>query len=123
MRSGGWAIMGGMGWEEFEQMERQQLRERSEGKLRRALGSPLPGESVEQLDRIGEQDRRRAEQGLVAVMGQGGTISYEHLDDLGRLDMTSRTAAERVVVDWLKERVESRKLGAQAPPVPRHLLG
>jgi len=111
-----------MGWEEFEQMERQGLRERCEEQLRRALGMPLPGETEEQLDRIGAHDRRRAEQGLVAVMDAGGTISYKHVDDLGRLDMNSRTAAEGVVVDWLKERVESRKLGAEAPPIPRHLL-
>ena len=107
----------------FMEMECQRLRERSEGKLRRALGSPLPGETAEQLDRIGAQDRRRAERGLVAVMDRGGTISYQHVDDLGRLDMNSRTAAERVVVDWLKQRVEGRKQRAEAPPVPRHLLG
>ncbi len=53
------------------EMVRQRLRERSEGKLRRALGSPLPGETAEQLDRIGAQDRRRAERGLVAVMDRG----------------------------------------------------
>ena len=110
-----------MGWEGFPRIERQQLRERREGKLRRALGRPLPGESVEQLDRIGELDRRRAERGLVAVVDRGGRISYEHIDDLGRLDMDARTAAERLVVDWLKERVERRKLGAEAPPVPAHL--
>ena len=110
-----------MGWEEFEQLERQELRERREGKLRRALGGPLPGESVEQLDRIGERDRRRAEQGLVAVVDGGGTFSHKHIDDLGRLDMVSRTAAERVEVDWLQERVERRKLVAEAPPIPAHL--
>jgi hypothetical protein len=110
-----------MGWEEFEHMERQQLRERREGKLRRALGVPLPGESVEQLDRIGEQDRRRAERGLVPLLDAGGRIVYKHLDDLGTLDMNARTSAERLTVDWLKERVERRKLGAEAPPVPSHL--
>jgi hypothetical protein len=103
--------------------EREQLRERREGKLRRALGRPLAGETKEQLDRLGERDRRRAEQGLVAVVGRGGAIYYEHIDDLGTLDMRFRTAAERGVVGWLKERVQSRKLGAQAPPIPRHLLG
>ena len=110
-----------MGWEEFKQTEHQQLRERREGKLRRALGVPLPEESVEELDRVGEQDRRRAEQGLVAVTDRGGRISYKHVDDLGRLDMNARTAAERLTVDWLKERVERRKLGAEAPPMPEHL--
>ena len=122
-RALGWMgdTLGRVGWEEFEQTEREQLRERRDGKLRRALGVALPGESEEQLERIGEQDRRRAEQGLVAVMDRGGTISYKHLDDLGRLDMNARTAAERLTVDWLKERVECRKRGADAPPVPRHL--
>jgi hypothetical protein len=45
----------------------------------------------------------------------------KHIDDLGRLDMNSRTAAERVTVKWLKERVVRRKLGADAPPIPVHL--
>jgi hypothetical protein len=40
----------------------------------------LPGKSSEQLDRIGEQDRRRAEQGLVPLMGEGGTIYYKHIE-------------------------------------------
>jgi hypothetical protein len=111
-----------MGWEGFMQMERRQRQERRAGKLRRALGIPLPGETGEQLDRIGDQDRQRAEQGMVAVMGAGSEISYERLDELGRLDMNARTAAERVQVDWLKERVERRKLGAEAPPIPEHLL-
>jgi hypothetical protein len=110
-----------VGWEEFQQMERRQLRERREGKLRRTLGISLPGESVEELDRIGELDRRRAEQGLVPLLDAGGRISHKYIDDLGRLDMNSRTAAERVTVDWLKERVECRKQGAEAPPIPPHL--
>jgi len=112
-----------MGWEGFMDMERRQLRERREGKLRGALGRPLPGETKEQLDRIGERDRLRAEQGLVAVVGQGGRISHKHLNDLGTLDMRFRTAAERVTVEWLKERVEGRKLGTEAPTIPRHVLG
>ena len=110
-----------MGWEEFKQMERQQLRERREGKLRRALGVTLPGETTEQLDRIGEQDRRRGEQGLVPLIDRDGTISYKHIDELSRLDMNARSVAERVVVDWLKQRVESRKQGSDAPPIPAHL--
>jgi hypothetical protein len=31
------------------------------------------------------------------------------------------TAAEREEVGWLKERVERRKRGADAPPIPTHL--
>lgn len=56
-------------------MEREQHWERREGKLRRALGILLPGESSEQLDRIGEQDRVRAERSLVALEGEDGTTS------------------------------------------------
>jgi hypothetical protein len=39
---------------------REQLWQRREGKLRKALGVPLAGETAEQLDRIGERDRLRA---------------------------------------------------------------
>jgi hypothetical protein len=85
------------------------------------LGRPLPGESSEQLDRIGGQDRRRAEQGLVSIKGEGGRISYKHIDDLRPLDMRFVTAAEREEVGWLKERVKRRKRGAEAPPIPTHL--
>ena len=102
-------------------MERRQLLERCESKLRRPLGVAQPGESVEGLDLLGEQDQLRAEQGLVAIMGEGGRISYQDLDDLTSLDMRFRTAAERVTVEWLRERVERRKRGVEAPPIPTHL--
>lgn len=69
------------------EMERKRLQDRRQGKLRVALGVPLPGETAEQLDRIGERDRIRAERGLVAVKGAGGRIYYKHIDDLGMLDM------------------------------------
>jgi hypothetical protein len=110
-----------MSWEGFMHMERRQLRERREGKLRRALGVPLPGETAEQLERIGERDRLRAEQGLVSIKDLGGRISYKHIDHLSPLDMRLVTAAGWVEVGWLKERVERRKRGAEAPPIPTHL--
>ena len=103
------------------QMERKQLWERRKGKLRRALGRPLPGESVEELDRLGEQDQLRAEQGLVIVVGEGGRIFYKHIDDLSRYDMRFRTAAERVEVAWLKDRVECSQKGEDSPTLPYHL--
>src|SRR5215207_8803652 len=110
-----------MSWEGFMQMERRQLYERREGKLRRALGVVLPGEPVGELDRIGEEDQLRAKQGLVAVMGEGGRISYKHIDALSTHDMYFRIAAERVEVAWLKERVVRRKRGATSPTIPYHL--
>lgn len=103
------------------QMEHGQLRERLQGKLRRALGVALPGESVEELDRLGEQDQLRAKQGLVPVVGDGGRIFHKHIDDLGRHDMRFKTAAERVEVAWLKDRVERSKSGTDSPIIPYHL--
>jgi hypothetical protein len=110
-----------MSWEAFMQMERRQLWERREGKLRRALGVALPGESGEGLDQLGEQDQLRAEQGLVPVVGEGGKIFYKHLDDLSTHDMHYRIAAEWVEVAWLKGRVVCRKRGAASPTIPYHL--
>jgi hypothetical protein len=112
-----------MSWEAFMQMERRQLWERRKGKLRRALGVALSGESVEELDRLGKQDQLRAEQGLVIVVGEGGRIFYKHIDDLSRHDMRFRTAAELVEVAWLKDRVECNKRGAGLPTIPYHLRG
>jgi hypothetical protein len=91
-------------------------REASQG-----LGVPLPGETVEQLDLLGEWDRVRAEHGLVPIMGEAGKIYYKHVDDLSTLDMRSRVAAEWATVEWLKERVVRRREGADAPLIPRHL--
>jgi hypothetical protein len=110
-----------MGWEEFMQMERRRLWERCQGKLRKALGVALADESVEELERIGEEDQLRAEQGLVLVMGQGGKIFYKHIDALSTLDMRFRTAAEWLEEAWLKERLARRKKGEEAPPIPTHL--
>src|SRR3712207_5079712 len=109
-----------MSWEGFMKMERRQLQERRHGKLRRALGVPLPGASpgasVEELDRLGEEDRRRAEAGLVAVMGKSGEIYYKHVGDLSIYDMRARIAAERVQIAFLKERTERQK--GESPPPP-----
>ena len=57
-----------MVWQEFMRSERRRLDERRQGKLREALGEPHSGETVELLERIGEEDRLRACQGLVAVL-------------------------------------------------------
>ncbi len=96
------------------EMERRQLRERREGKLRRALGVPLPGESFRELDEIGEKDRRMAGAGLVGVMRKGKVV-YEPLDGLTVHDVWPRIAAERAQIAWLKERIERRK--RETPPV------
>jgi hypothetical protein len=57
----------------------------------------------------------------VPVVGQGGKLFFKHIDDLSRVDMHSRIAAEWVKVAWLKERVKRRKRGAAPPIIPYHL--
>ena len=102
-------------------MERKRLRQRSAGQLRSALGKPLPGETLEEVDRLGERDRLRAKLGLVAVVSMGGPIYYKHLDDLSPTEMRFRTAAERIEVGWLQERQERRRNSEPPPPVPPHI--
>jgi hypothetical protein len=45
------------GWEGYMGMERVRLAARIWGRMAPALGSPVPGESQEDLDRIAEDDR------------------------------------------------------------------
>jgi hypothetical protein len=49
----------------------------SGGNSRSATKLPLPGEFVEELDRLGEEGRVRAEEGLVHVMGKTSKIFYK----------------------------------------------
>ena len=107
--------------EEFMCLERRRLKERRAGKLRRALGDPLPGETKAQLERIGEADRIRARQGLVAVVRADGRASYKYIDALGADDIEDRLAAEWLEEGWLKQRAKRRRKGADAVPIPKHL--
>jgi hypothetical protein len=110
-----------MGWQEFMRMERRRLNERRQGKLREALGEPLWGETVDLLDRLGEEDRLRACQGLAAMVGADGRASYRHIDALGREEMEDRLAAEWLEEGWLKQRAKRRRNGAEALSIPKHL--
>ena len=110
-----------MGWQEFMRMERRRLDERRKGKLREVLGEPMPGETLEQLDRIGKEDRLRAGHGMVAIIGADGRASYRYIGALGGDDMEDRLAAEWLEEGWLKRRVECRRKGAEAPSIPKHL--
>ena len=110
-----------MVWQEFIRRERKRLDERREGKLREALGEPLSGETVELLERLGEEDRLRACRGLVAVVREDGRACYRHIDALGRDDIEDRLAAEWLEEGWLKQRAKRRMKGVGAPPIPEHL--
>jgi hypothetical protein len=100
-------------WKAFMQAERRELVLRKEGQLARMLGEPLPGESAAEVLELASEDRRQAEEGLVALM-RDGEVSYKHLEELSEWDMPARIAASRSRTTWLKERQEYRWFGRVA---------
>ena len=90
-------------WERFMQAELRELDLRKGGQLARLLSEPLPGEPPAALERLTSEDRRQAEEGLVALM-RNGNVFYKHLEELSQEDMPARIAANRARTTWLKER-------------------
>ena len=90
-------------WKLFMQEELRELEKRKSGQLAELLGEALPGEPSVALERLADEDRRQAEEGLVALMS-GGKVDYKHLDELSPKDMPARAAANRLRTTWLKER-------------------
>jgi hypothetical protein len=90
-------------WESFMQAELRDLELRKDGQLARLLGEALPGEPPAALQRLASEDRRQAEEGLVALMSNG-KVSYKHVEGLTEEDMPARVAAKRLRTTWLKER-------------------
>src|SRR3954469_24113559 len=90
-------------WKEFMRAERRELELRKDGELARLLGEALPGEPPAEVARLASEDRRQAEEGLVALMSSG-KVYYKHLEELSEVDMPARIAANRLRTTWLKER-------------------
>ena len=90
-------------WEQFMQTEQRELELRRADQLAKLLGEPLPGEPPATLERLAFEDRRQAEEGLVALMS-GKKVFYKHIDELCPEDMPARIAANRLRTTWLKER-------------------
>jgi hypothetical protein len=97
-------------WERFMETERRMLEARRAGQLAKALVRALPGESPERLARIGSEDRRRAEQGLVELRSEGGELSYKHVEELHPEDRVDRIRAELARIEWLLERQGRRNI-------------
>jgi ABC-type glutathione transport system ATPase component len=95
-------------WDEFMEMERACIQEHASGKMARALGHALPGETQEELERIAAEDQRLAQQGMVKLKSRQ-RVYFKHIDELTREDRKARIAAEREQVDWLMKRVGLRK--------------
>jgi hypothetical protein len=95
-------------WERFMQAELRELELRKGGQLAMLLGEPLLGEPLlgeppTALERLASEDRRQAEEGLVALTS-GGKVFYKHVDELCPEDRQAKIAANRVRTKWLKER-------------------
>jgi len=99
-------------WESFVQEELRELELRKDGQPARLLGEPLPGESPAALQRLASEDRRQADEGLVALMSNGKVL-YKHVEELTEEDMPARVAANRLRTTWLKERQHSRQLSCR----------
>jgi hypothetical protein len=99
-------------WKAFMQAERRELELRKNGQLGKMLGEPLPGELPTEMLRLASEDRRQAEEGLVALM-HDGEVFYKPLEELWVKDMPARIAATRSRTAWLKERKEDRWFGRE----------
>jgi hypothetical protein len=67
------------------------------------LGEALAGETPAALRRLAFEDRRQAEDGLVALTSNG-KVYYKPVEELTKEDMAARIAAIRLRESWLKER-------------------
>jgi hypothetical protein len=108
-------------WEKHMRLERELLAQRRDGKLAKAIGKALPGESPQDLEQMAREDRSKAEEGLVSLLW-GGQLSYKHIDKLTPENLLARLEAEREQVNWLMGRLQSlqqtkgRGVGEQDTP-------
>ena len=91
-------------WEQYMEVERRELEQRRSGQLGRALGLALPGESQEELQRIAEEDQRKAERGLVELRS-GDEVWYKHIDEITRDDRPARIESKNARTVWIQERL------------------
>jgi hypothetical protein len=99
-------------WKEFMQEERRELELRKNGQLAKMLREPLPGEPPALVLQLASEDRKQAEEGLVALMSDG-EVFYKPLEDLSLGEMPARIAATSSRTAWLKERQEDRWFGRE----------
>src|SRR5215207_637708 len=97
-------------WKEFMQQERRELKLRKGGQLSWMLGEPLPGEPPAMMLRLAAEDRKQAEEGLVALM-HDGEVFYKPLEELSEGDVPARIAATSSRTALLKDRQEERWFG------------
>ena len=87
-------------WERHVATEREELEKRKAGHVGRLLGDPLPCESGKDLRRFAEQDRERAERGLMLLRLPLNGLTGE--------DRPSRLEAKRVLASWISDPYAAR---------------
>ena len=90
--------------ERFLAAERSMLEQRQRGGLAQALGDPLPGESLAELQWMILEDQHLAEERLVELRS-GEEVRFKHVDDLTYEDRSARLEAESKRRAWLMERL------------------
>jgi hypothetical protein len=91
-------------WEQYMEVKRRELERRRQGRLGRALGRALPGESPEELQRIAEEDQHKAERGLVELRS-GDEVWFKQIDEITRDDRPARIESENARAAWIQERL------------------
>lgn len=91
-------------WEQYMEVEHRELEQRRNGQLGRALGRVLPGEPQDELQRIAQEDQRKAERGLVELRS-GDEVWYKHIDEITRDDRPARIESENARAAWIQERL------------------
>jgi len=91
-------------WEQYMEVDRRELEQRRSGQLGLALGRALPGESQDELERIAEEDQRKAERGLVELRS-GDEVWYKHVDEITREDRQARIESENARAAWVQDRL------------------
>jgi hypothetical protein len=87
-------------WDRYMEAEQGELGQRQNGQLGRALS----GESQEDLDRIAEEDQRRAREGLVELRSGDG-VWFLRIDELARENRPARIESENARGAWIQKRL------------------
>ena len=95
-------------WERYLEAEKREIEMRQEGHLAKVLDGPLPDESPQELERLAEEDRLRAQEGLVELKSVSGEIIYKPLGCLTPQDRGARIKAEGERIAWIIERQRKR---------------
>ncbi|MCA1838305.1 MAG: LuxR C-terminal-related transcriptional regulator [Actinobacteria bacterium] len=95
-------------WGRFLQVEQHALQARRDGKFTKALGDDSKFASPDpELDRFVQEDRKRAQAGLVELLKEDGEWQSKRLEELTPEDIPARLEAERAKINLLMWRLSN----------------